>query len=279
MGTFEEIEKKIIFDYLCARVKISLNRSDEVKAIDKKAGCAILEMSGYKHLRKRDLDLYFIEGEKNEVIVLDEGLSLYNTDIEDVLLRKSPTIKEMLSFKNAKKILNDSKVVRSRKEDTIEKLRSSFITSLNLLGQIEKSDELIKKAVVEFDALDFKSFFKSVLVICEYLDFVYLKGLSSKLKANVFIKYHNNLSKGDIENIIIFEQTQERFLLFSDGVKAKDSSKYFKDIVLGEVKPKFEKRDALVRLREMLDLKKEYSPFNTDLFLYGVPEEILELEY
>jgi hypothetical protein len=63
---------------------------------------------------------------------LDNELKLYDTTIEDVAMRKSPIIKEMLNIRNAIKILNDKDVAVSRKEETLQQLRSECIGVLDL---------------------------------------------------------------------------------------------------------------------------------------------------
>jgi hypothetical protein len=94
----------------------------------------LLEMGDYTHRRERDLDLYlFTENNGNPVIlVLDNELKIYRTTIEDVVLRKSPTTKEMLSIRNAIKILSDKDVVISRKKDTLARVLARLIDRLDL---------------------------------------------------------------------------------------------------------------------------------------------------
>jgi hypothetical protein len=72
--------------------------------------------------QERDLVL-FLETDgpgQTRILVLDNDLSIYNTSVDDVVLRKSPTVKEMVNIRNAIKILNDKDVVTSKKEVSSE---------------------------------------------------------------------------------------------------------------------------------------------------------------
>ena len=111
MSFKENLLKKIQIDRLADRVSASLKpREDGVVKVDKSAMQQLLEMASYRHLHERDLDLY-ISPDTTRILVLDNELARYATSVEDVALRKSPTLKEMLSIRNAIKILNDSDVV------------------------------------------------------------------------------------------------------------------------------------------------------------------------
>lgn len=135
MGFRENLRQKVQIDRLSDQVSRSLRASDAPLRIDRNAMQALLEMSSYEHHHERDLDLYLRgreSGGKPFVIVLDNELKLYHTTIEDVVLRKSPTVKEMVSIRNAIKILNDKDVVVSRKTDTLQGLQADLIAALDL---------------------------------------------------------------------------------------------------------------------------------------------------
>jgi hypothetical protein len=69
---------------------------------------------------------------KTRILVLDNDLTIYHTTVEDVVLRKSPTVKEMVSIRNAIKILNDKDVVISKKEASLKTIRDICIDQLDL---------------------------------------------------------------------------------------------------------------------------------------------------
>ena len=56
---------------------------------------------------------------------------LYDT-VADVGMRKSPTIREMVSIRNAMKILSDADVVASKKEASVRTIQEECLSALDL---------------------------------------------------------------------------------------------------------------------------------------------------
>jgi hypothetical protein len=134
MGFIENLRKKIAINQLARQVIDSWGQPDNPRRIDRNAMEALLAMSTLTYRRERDLDLYYRDQPdgKPQVLVLDNELKLYHSDIDDVAMRKSPTVKEMVSIRNAIKILNDKDVTVSRKADTVQWLQSELIDALDL---------------------------------------------------------------------------------------------------------------------------------------------------
>jgi hypothetical protein len=134
MSFKENLLSKLKIDRLAADVIDSLGPAESGRKVDKDAMRRLLEMSPYRHHKIRDLDLYVqtIDGEKKKILVLDNELPIYQTTIADVALRKSPLIKEMASIRNMIKILKDSDVKISRKEQSVKIVQSECIGQLDL---------------------------------------------------------------------------------------------------------------------------------------------------
>ena len=274
MDLLENIQKKIGFDLLCARLSKSLKPQNDISSIDKKSGKTLLETAGYSFSRERDLDLYSRQtGENPEVIVLDGGLSLYNCSVDEVLVRKSPKISEMLKFRNIKKILNDSDVVKFRKEETIIYLRKNFIESMDLKPGSNEVVKIFEKAVIELEAKVFDDFFKTFLCICEIGGFVYTKPLPKDSLTELFIFSKKNGLRINI-NAALVDLRKEEFLFFNDDIQEKDRNKYIKDIISGEKKEEFKNREALLKIKDLVLINESYNPVETNLFLKAVPEKI-----
>ena len=98
----ENLLKKIKIDKISEQVIASIGTPDSGKKIDGEAMRDLLEIKPYKLKRERDLDLFILEKDKGEqrILVLDNDLAIYDTTAEDVAMRKSPAIKEMLSIRN-----------------------------------------------------------------------------------------------------------------------------------------------------------------------------------
>ncbi len=128
------LRQKILIDRLAAKVSRSLRVSDGVKRVDKDAMRELLQMAGYKSMTERDLEIYRrdFQADKDDMLVLDNELVVYHTTLKDVLVRKSPLIKEMVNIFNMVKILNDSDVAVSKGRSTIERIHSECLNDLDL---------------------------------------------------------------------------------------------------------------------------------------------------
>ncbi len=134
MSFKDNLLTKMRINALADRVVRSIGPIDSGKKVDKDAMTALLKIGAYTHQKERDLDLYLKDAavKKGRILVLDNELALYNTTVDDVALRKSPTVKEMVSIRNAIKILNDKDVVVCKKEKSVETLKNECIENLDL---------------------------------------------------------------------------------------------------------------------------------------------------
>ena len=134
MAFKDNLLKKIKIETLCFKVTGSIGAPDSGNKIDRQAMRELLAMTDFRAQKERDLELYVradVAG-KQDVIVLDNELALYRTTVDDVVLRKSPTLREMISIRNAFKILNDKDVVVAKRSDTVRKIGEELIDSLDL---------------------------------------------------------------------------------------------------------------------------------------------------
>ena len=134
MSFKDNLLKKINIKKLSGKVFASIGSAESGLKIDKDAMRSLLEMSPYQYRKERDLDLYIqkLDGEQSRILVLDNELPIYETTVEDVLIRKSPYTREMLNIRNAIKILKDSDVKISRKEASLESVQKQCIDALDL---------------------------------------------------------------------------------------------------------------------------------------------------
>jgi hypothetical protein len=134
MSYKDNLLKKIEIDRLVRRIVGMIGTVDSGKRIDKTALGKLMAYFPWTRRQERDLELYLeIDGpEKTRILVLDNDLTIYHTTVQDVALRKSPTVKEMVSIKNAIKILNDKDVVVSKKEASLNTIQALCIGELDL---------------------------------------------------------------------------------------------------------------------------------------------------
>ncbi|MDF1591616.1 MAG: hypothetical protein P1P89_08900 [Desulfobacterales bacterium] len=134
MSFKENIIKKIKIDQLAENVRLSLKKQDNGTRVDKTSMRQLLDIASYQYERQRDLDLYIKQNPAGamRILVLDNELAIYATGIADVVLRKSPTIKEMINIRNAVKILSDSDVVVCKKTDSVAAVHQECVDALDL---------------------------------------------------------------------------------------------------------------------------------------------------
>ena len=153
MSFKENLLKKINIDKMGRQVIASIGPVDSGRKIDKNIMRKLLDLSNYTYKRKRDLDLYIedIDAEKTRILVLDNDLAIYNTSVYDVAMRKSPTVKEMMNPFNVVKILKDTDVVISKKEDSVKTIQLECIAKLNLSFNASDLDKIAKDGLASFE--------------------------------------------------------------------------------------------------------------------------------
>lgn len=134
MGFRENLLKKIEISRLAQQVDSSMGPPDSGRRIDKVLTRRLVAEAGYQRIDKRDLELYLrpVAGHAPQVLVLDNDLPLYATTPDDVTLRKSPIVKEMVKIRNIIRILNDSDVLVSKKSASVETVRQDCLAGLDL---------------------------------------------------------------------------------------------------------------------------------------------------
>lgn len=153
MSFRESIVQKIKVDDLAGKVLASVGSPGSGHKVNKDAMRELLEMDGYTHTRERDLDLYVQSkgSGADSILVLDNELALYKTTLQDVALRKSPTVKEMVSIRNAIKILRDTDVVVSRREETIRTVQRACLEKIDFSYRKEDIEAMGKDGMAALD--------------------------------------------------------------------------------------------------------------------------------
>ena len=158
MSFKENLLAKLKIDNLTHNVIASIGPVESGSKVDKDAMRSLLEMSPYQHQKVRDLDLYVADFDQaqKKIFVLDNELPIYQTTIDDVVMRKSPLIKEMVKIRNIIKILKDSDVKLSRKEDSVVAIQKECIDRLDLSFNAADIDEIARdgQASLERDYAD-----------------------------------------------------------------------------------------------------------------------------
>jgi hypothetical protein len=153
MSFRENLLKKIEIDRLARRVTASMGPPDSGRRLDRELARRLLEIAGYEMTPRRDLELYLIPNKPPppRVLVLDNDFSIYTTTPEDVAMRKSPIVKEMVKIRNIIKILNDSDVVISKKGDSVANVRSDCVAALDLTYVTEDIEDIEKQGAAALE--------------------------------------------------------------------------------------------------------------------------------
>ena len=149
MSLKQNLLKKRSIDELTKTILRSIGPVDSSKKLDREQVRSLLDIAGYRLHQERDMQLYLPASASGspDILVLDNDLPFYRTTISDIVLRKSPTIKEMISFKNAIRILNDSDVVVSKKAESVKRLQQECIATLNLEITDSGVDEIARDGI------------------------------------------------------------------------------------------------------------------------------------
>jgi len=153
VGFKENLLKKIAVDRLADQVIASIGPAGTEKKTDRSAMRRLVEMGPHAFQKERDLDLFLLDlgDQEKKILVLDNELPLYRTTVEDVGLRKSPTLKEMISIRNAIKILSDKDVKISTREETVNRVRNAWIAGLDLSFTASDLEEIEKEGIASLD--------------------------------------------------------------------------------------------------------------------------------
>ena len=173
MGFKENLLKKIRINKLADGIRKTIGPADGTLRLDTGMMAQLLEIGGYPSHKERDLTLYRLEGDidHGRFLVLDNDIAIYETSAADIGLRKSPTVKEMVTFRNIKKILVDTDVVRSRKEESLNTIQQELIDRLDL--HFDNSDiELITgEGLAAFERGDQDRVLESLALFSELLSY------------------------------------------------------------------------------------------------------------
>ncbi|MCF8037042.1 MAG: hypothetical protein K9K62_09235 [Desulfobacteraceae bacterium] len=183
MSFKENLKQKIEIDRMARRALDSLEPGEDGVRIDKEAVRGLLETAGYESRVERDMELFSRDftADPPEIIVLDNELPLFRTMLSDVVLRRNPFLKEMLSIRNAIRILNDKDVVRARRADTVMKLHGRCVMQLDLRYNRADIESIQEDGATALEANQPEAAAEALTLFAELLD-LHLAPAASKLQ-------------------------------------------------------------------------------------------------
>jgi len=173
MSFKDNLLKKIEIDRLTQTIAGDIGTVESGKRIDKADLEKLMAYFPWNRRQERDLELYLEpDGQgKRRILVLDNDLPIYHTTVEDVVLRKSPTVKEMVSIRNAVKILSDKDVVVSRKADSLKTIQDICIGELDLHFSDADIDEIARDGSASLENGYADGIRESLMLFAELLGF------------------------------------------------------------------------------------------------------------
>jgi hypothetical protein len=173
MSFKENLLQKINIDKMAKQVIASIGPVESGRKVDKKIMRSLLEMASYTYKRKRDLDLFIedVDAEKTRILVLDNDLAIYNTSVYDVAMRKTPTVKEMMNPFNVIKILKDTDVVISNKEESVKTIQKECIDRLDLSYDESDLDEIVQDGTTSLEREYTDGVIESMYLLAEILGY------------------------------------------------------------------------------------------------------------
>ena len=262
MSFKENLLTKIKIDRLADKVIATIGPAESGRKVDKDAMRQLLEMSPYEHQKSRDLDLY-VEGmdqEQKKIFVLDNELPIYRTTIEDVTIRKSPLIKEMVKIRNIIKILKDSDVKISRKDESVKAIQQECIAQLDLSFNPSDIDEIAKdgQASLERDYPD--GVIESLELFAELLDYKPAPR-AFQLSRNIILGALTTKAGGEVlyGPLVIYSQIHGTLKLIDEQISSFDKPKIelIQQIAAGKQKAAYEGPDVFEHFKNLVLQKNQ----------------------
>jgi hypothetical protein len=169
MALVESLRIKRQLDALARELEAKLQMPTGQRRLNKESIRRLLGFTPFERARVRDLEIYVrpLADEKKEVVVIDNDLPVYHTTVTDVGMRKTPFVREMLSIRNIRRILNDKDVVVSRGPDSLRMIYEQAFSRLDF----SYTDQEIATIVAEGkDGLERNSIAKAEEILQVFLE-------------------------------------------------------------------------------------------------------------
>ena len=262
MSFRENLLNKIRIDKMAQKVLGSMGAPESGSKIDKESMRGILAMSTYHSRRERDLELFTQSpgSDVQKILVLVNELPLYNTTVDDVVLRKSPTLKEMISIRNARKILNDQDVLICKKGDSVKFFQNELIAMLDLSFDRSDLQEIEKDGVASLERGYADGITETLELFSELLGFSPLPK-DFRISNNIIIGQSDIKESGETRfgPFFIYSIIHNTIKLFDEkiGISDKDKIELLYMVASGKAKASREGAAVFQYLTDAVLSKKE----------------------
>ena len=206
----------------------------------------LLLLSPFVKETRRDLELYFRELTPGigEILVLDNAIPLYGeTTLDDVALRKSPDLKEMVSIRNIIKILNDSDVLMCKGREALRHVRDQALGLLDLRIDEAGVQEIVDDGVDALGRNEPEAVIETLELFAELLGY---EAVPAEVLVNDHIMFglrHKSQEGNElIGPIIMYNDITNTLRLIKESVLRNDptAQELVAGVATGEIKPGLE---------------------------------------
>ncbi|MDY6837932.1 MAG: hypothetical protein SWH78_08160 [Thermodesulfobacteriota bacterium] len=174
MSFKENLKRKMLIDSLTRTASQSVGAPGVHRKVDKETIRKLLSLSPFIFEKRRDLDLYFRELEPGlgEILVLDNELPLYGkTTLDDVALRRSPELKEMVNIRNVIKILKDSDILMCKGREALRYVQDRALELLDLRYEPKDIEEMADEGLEAIARVDSEAVMEALDLFVEILGY------------------------------------------------------------------------------------------------------------
>jgi hypothetical protein len=262
MSFKENLKKKMLIDTLSRTVSQSIGSPERPWKVDKETMRRLLSLSPFVLEKRRDLELYFrqVEPGIGEILVLDNELPLYGkTTLDDVTLRKSPNLKEMIRIRNAIKILHQSDVIMSKGRDALRYVHDRALDLLDLRFEEKDIEEMVNDGVDALARGDSEAVIETLDLFVELLGYESVPAAVLVDDCVMFGSRHEAEDGKEAFGPIIMYNDRTNILRLIEGTVHVDDpveQEVIPRVALGEVEPDAE-GDRVFRFLKEAVMKKE----------------------
>ena len=261
MGFRENLRRKIEIDRLAAHVARSVSAGPQsATRIDRPAMRQLLDLAGWQVRRERDMELYLPPpGEAEAVLVLDNDLGWYRTTVADVVLRKSPLIKEMISVRNVMRILNDADVVVRKKTESVAAIQTAAIARLDLSYRPEDIAAIALDGAASLESRYAEGVVEALDLLAEVLGYVSPPPPFAAAHHQIRAKVARQAGEIRCGPMAVYSLAHNRLSHIDRPLNAADEAdlKFFQQILQGSGKPPAQGVDVFKALEKAVAGKNE----------------------
>jgi hypothetical protein len=262
MSFKESLKRKILINILATRACRSIGAPGVSRKVDKKTIRELLSLSPFVPEKKRDLDLYFRDLEEGvgEVLVLDNELPLYGkTTLDDVTVRRSPELKEMVNIRNVIKILRDSDILMCKGREAIRHVQDRALDLLDLRYEAKDIEEMADEGLEALVRGDSDAVMETLELFMEILGY---GSVPAEVLVNDYVMFgarHEEEGRETFGPIVMYNDKTNTLRLIKRRMVAGDAIQrdMIAGVALGELEPDAEELAVFPFLKdEVLKMKQ-----------------------